>query len=132
MINDFLEWSVNYFKHKDIFEKKLRNIKEKENCLILEYKDKKDFVINTIQLNSKSIEQIKNTTKYNKKYLVCDKNEDNLEFLIKNWNNFLIDNVMIIFINLNSNQKFIINPKVHNMIAKGNIKKSVETLFINN
>ncbi len=127
------EWTEVYFRHKDLFEKSLDNIKEEENHLILEYKNRKDVAILRPVFDDSIFEELHTLeNKYDKKFIVCSKASTNVEFLIKNWKRFLIKKLVIIFVDIITNNKILINTYLHNMVSDTDkLDISVKTLFAN-
>ncbi len=118
MNKELKEWTLAFVKHKDLAFGKLVEIKEskKENKIDFKFKDKTNTHIITEKLDEsvlKSIEKIEHKT------IVCLNNEDNFNFLTKNWKKIVqIKNLTFIFVNLKNQEKWLINPHIHNMIAE--------------
>jgi len=130
MSQSLIEWSEQYFKHRDIIEKKLKNINKKDNSLILEYKDDKKIALIKPVLDKELFANLKELKDYAKKYVITSLSETNIDFLIANWKLFLIKDMILMFADIKSNNKVLLNPYVHNMISDpDNIEKAVRTLF---
>jgi len=128
----FFEWATHYFNHKDIIEKKLKSIEQTEEALILTYSDKINICFITEIIDESLFLKLDNLEKYAQIYVLCSKLNKNVDFLIKNWKNFLIKNLIFIFVDLNLNTKVLLKPYVHNMICDANnISNGVRTLFTN-
>ena len=131
MSQSLIEWSEQYFKHRDIIEKKLKNIKKEKNNIILEYKDNKNIAFIMPVLDKELFAELKELKDYAKKYVVTSLSATNIDFLVTNWKLFLIKNLILIFADIKSNNKVLLNPYVHNMISDpNNIDKAVRTLFM--
>ena len=65
------------------------------------------------------------------KTIVCPNIEENFQFLIKHWNKFsTIKNLSILFANLKTHEKWLINPYVHAMVADpASIETGLRTMF---
>lgn len=132
-VKELTEWAEHYFKHKDIFDKKLKNINKKDNTIILEYNDRKDKSIVYLDLNKQVIQDINNISEeFTKVFVVCGKLNKNIDFLIKNWKELLIKRLTIIFADTSLNTKVLVKPYVHNMVCDPKkLDSAVRCLFNN-
>jgi hypothetical protein len=132
MNRELLSWSIEYFKHKDLFNKKLINIKEKNNTLIFEYNDRNDFCLIIDNLNLENIKIIKiNSRKYDKVFIVCTLLRKNIDFLIENWKEFMIKKLTLVFVDISIDVKVLLKPYIHNMICdQENLENAIRALFI--
>jgi hypothetical protein len=128
MNKELMEWTVHYVKNKDLTFRKLVKYTEKDDSIEFEFKDKKviHFIID--KLSEKIFDLIK-TIEH--KTIVCPNIDENFKFLIKQWNKLSeIRNLTFIFVNLKINDKWIINPKTHSMIADPeSIESGLKTMF---
>lgn len=128
MIKELMEWTKNYVKNKDLTFKKLVKYVEKNESIEFEFKDKKNthFIIEI--LSDRLFDIIKHTEN---KVIVCPNSEENFRFLIKNWKKLSdTKNLSLLFINLKINDKWIINPHTHSMIADPEtIESGLRTMF---
>ena len=130
MTETLIEWTENYFKHKDIFDKKLDNISKEKDNLILKYKDRTDIVLVNAVLEQEIFMKFKEFNNHNKIFIVCAKSQTNIDFLIENWKKFLIQNLILIFADVRMNNKVLINPYVHNKICdKETFESGIRALF---
>lgn len=124
------EWTVNYIRHKDTVSGKLLSIEadDKKNILVVKFKDK--TVVHHIieSLDEKSLILIKDP---DHKVFVMPNIEKNFDFLIKHWKDFSASrNLTMIFVNMKINDKWIINPYLHSMIADPeSIQTGLKTMF---
>lgn len=129
MMNDELkQWTIEYAKNKDISAKKLVKVDEKKDCVEFHFKDK----VNTHYIMDKMGDNIfSQITNSNWKTIICPNTEENFSFLIKNWNKLSgINNLTLIFVNLKTQDKWIINPKLHSMVADpDSINSGLKTMF---
>lgn len=131
MSQSLIEWGEQYFKHRDIIEKKLKNIKKQKNNIILEYKDNKNIALVMPVLDKELFAKLKELDDYAKKYVITSLSATNVDFLVANWKLFLIKGLILIFADIKSNNKVLLNPHIHNMISDPNcIDKAVRTLFM--
>jgi hypothetical protein len=128
--NELKNWTINFVKNKDMTSKKLVKYDEdeKNNCIVFHFKDKinKHYILEKI--DDKIIPQISNN---DWKTIVCLNIDDNFNFLIKNWDKLSkINNLSLIFVSLKTQDKWVINPKLHSMIADpDSIKTGLRTMF---
>lgn len=115
---DLKKWAMNYFKYRSNFEKFRLN--DKEEIIELEFKDYKENVYFNKKLQN---------TKLQKGIIVTENSLVNRNFLVNNWNKFLVPEMKIFFVNKDES-KWAINPKVHDKFTD-NIKKSIIALSKN-
>jgi hypothetical protein len=130
MVENLFDWAKDYFKHRDIFEKKLNKINKEKDRLILNYKDRKDVAFISAVFEDELFEKLSDIKKYKKRFIVCSYSQTNISFLIKNWKKFLIENLILIFIDVRINKRVLINPYIHNKISDpDNLKAGILSLF---
>lgn len=125
-----MDWTINYVKNKDLTFKKLIKYTEhaKNYYVDFEFKDKSvvHFIID--KASDKIFDAIKD---HAYKVIVCPNTEENFKFLIKNWKKLSeIKNLSFVFVNLKINDKWIINPHTHSMIADPDtIESGLRTMY---
>jgi hypothetical protein len=108
------EWTINYVKHKDSFQKKLKDYKQDQDVVEFNFSDKKHHYLISEKLEVSLLERIK---KYDWKTIVCLNTEENLKVLIDNWKKFVgVDKLFVLFVS-EKGGKWIINPKTHEAIS---------------
>lgn len=113
-MNELLEWTENYLKNRDLTLRKIVSLKvdEKNSVIDVKFKDKAVKHQVYVELNDKIFLGV------GSRVIVCLNSKDNFDFLIKNWSKLSkIKDFSIIFVNLKHNDKWLINPYVHSMIA---------------
>ncbi|MGV8141567.1 MAG: hypothetical protein ACP5NW_03960 [Candidatus Woesearchaeota archaeon] len=124
------EWTINYVKNKDLTFRKLVSYKEhaKEEYIEFEFKDRTvaQFIVDRVSENI--FDKIKG---HEHKVIVCLNTDENFKFLIKNWKKISdIRNLSFLFVNLKLNDKWVINPHTHSMIADpDSIESGLRTMF---
>ena len=95
------DWAKQYFKHKDLIHKKIKEIKEKNNQeFILE---KEDHTVD-VQI-CPNLDSLKNVNGKNHIYIVTLHNMNNINTLLKRWDELVhCKSCNIIFINPFSSQ----------------------------
>lgn len=122
------EWSITYFKHRDIIARKIQEIKDTPDGLLVKYKDFEAKVLLLSELSGFET-KLDNT----KTIVVTFNSKANLKTLIEAWSN--INNkplLSIIFINPLSDPetKWIIFPKTHSLVADDDtIAQGLRSLF---
>ena len=112
---DLKEWTINYVKNKDIWNKKLLKHTISGEVIEFKFKDKLHDYIVKEKLNS---EILKTWLKSNSITIVCLCIDDNFDFLLKHWDSLKENSKLsLIFVNLVENNKWIINPHTHSLIA---------------
>ncbi len=126
-MSDLKEWTINFVKHKDIFSKRLIDFKIEKDVIEFNFKDKKHFYVIMPFLDNNTIRHIKNEFVT----IVCLNKKKNLNFLKANWNVFIKFNKLnFVFVNLNVNEKWSINPSVHEKISdKESFSEGLNSMF---
>jgi len=126
------EWFLRYVKNRDIFFKKIKNIEEIEDKIIIEEKTKK--IIYYVNSDDKTFSEIlTDTNDYENKGLLLYNTEKNFNNLFKEWKKLInISDITIFFINpfSKTEQKWIIHPNMHHKISdEKSLKSGLKTLF---
>ncbi|PLW80622.1 hypothetical protein C0585_01740 [Candidatus Woesearchaeota archaeon] len=125
--DQLIEWTIRYVKHRDLMKKNLIDYKILKNHIDFEFKDKKHIYFIYEDLKDNVLEEI---GKDFITFVVLNKNT-NLNFLVKNWNQFLKNqNLNLVFVHPSSNQSWTVNPFFHNKIAEPKkLKSGLLSLF---
>lgn len=122
-MKELIEWTENYIKSKYISNNTL-SFKKTDNKINVLLKEK------TITYNIVSFlnEQV---FKENNTIIVCLNDKKNLDFVLKNWKTLsVMKGLSLIFVNLDRNDKWILNPYLHNMIADpDSLETGLKTMF---
>jgi hypothetical protein len=121
---DLKEWSIIFLEQR----KKLGKIKE------LNINDSRTNIKNndnieqevkiTDSLEALNIKELKDKT-----IIITKNNKKNLKFLIDKWKDYVSKEITIYFANTKTNEKWVVNTKVHDFITdEKNIKKSLTSL----
>ncbi|MEM4259995.1 MAG: hypothetical protein QXG00_02060 [Candidatus Woesearchaeota archaeon] len=124
------DWTVNYVKHKDLILKNLISFNVKQKIIEFIFKDRiHDYFIEE-NLKIENIRPIYDKNTNHQKTIVCIHKKDNFNFLIENWSELVKQNVTYIFVNIEHNDKLIINPMLHNKIAdQKSLIQGLKTMF---
>jgi hypothetical protein len=114
-MNELLDWTNKYLKNRDLTLRKIVSMKidDKQNFIDVKFKDKevKHHVFSTLSDKITSLGS-------GSKVIMCLNSDENFKFLTKNWNKLSkIKDFSIIFVSLENNDKWLINPYVHSLIA---------------
>jgi len=122
------EWTINFFKHKDLTQRKLERVEDTGENIIFHCKDKKITYLVREKLEDKIILDIE---KLDQKSVVSLNSEENFNFLVKHWGKLSkIKNLTMIFVNMKTDDKWLINPYLHSMIADpSTVKTGLRTMF---
>ena len=124
-MDELLEWTQNYIKNKDLTLKKIKTIEtdQKKKIIRTEYSDK------TTTFTIKDVLNVKGIASHNT--IVCPNSEENFNSLVKNWKKLsALKDFNIMFVSLKNNDKWIINPYVHSLIADpDNIENGLRAMF---
>ena len=121
-------WIVEYLKNRDAFFHNISNIKEMNEKVEVEFKDKKAIYLLQPELsnsfNFKDDDHIG---------IVCFNTVQNLDFLVRHWYRLAeFKNLTIYFINPDSGleKKWIIRPHVHSKVTdQSKLKQGLKTMF---
>tara|TARA_Y100000031_G_C8243653_1_gene396953 strand:- start:2377 stop:2790 length:414 start_codon:yes stop_codon:yes gene_type:complete len=114
MQKELIEWIVNYIKSKDAFSKTLLSTDIREDRILFTYKDRKHLYLIRPKLDAFRKEDVQKDETVT---CVTINSEENLLFLVKHWNTFLIPKLSLFFIDLDHSSRWVVSPLVHNRIA---------------
>jgi hypothetical protein len=134
---DLKEWTTHFVKNKDIFHKKIQEIKDHKSHIEVIQKDKKIYYyylqedLSLTELTSPLEESNKNENKH--LTIVCLNKRSNLNILLQHWKKISeFQRCSIIFVNVDSltERKWIIRPHIHAKIADPDcLKTGIEAMF---
>jgi len=120
------EWTISYIKSRDAILKKIKQIVDKGSYLEVHSKDNvvKYHFIECLDTKIFSLDK-------GPVFIMTLNTESNLDFLTKSWDKLTsIKDLNIIFVNLANNEKWIISPRLHSMIADPeSIARGLRTMF---
>ena len=126
------EWIIQQIKHKDLFYKKIVKIEEKDNQVIIEYKDKTHYffvVPHITELNEILMEL---SPKHNVSLVVYN-TKDNLNTIIKFWpriSEFPMFSIYFVNPDSQTDRRWIIYPSTHSKIVEQSaLKQGLFSLF---
>jgi len=126
-MNELLAWTENYLKNRDLTLRKIvsMTVDNKNNFIDVKFNDKTVKYIIFPILSDQALSGVGNRT------VVCLNSTENFNFLIKNWAKLSkIKDFSMLFVNLNSNDKWLINPYVHSLIADPeSLESGLKTMF---
>ncbi len=107
------DWATAYIKHRDLFERKIARIEQKEQELLITHKDDSVhpcFVLDT--LDEPILEKL------GRIHIVTKNLKDNVAFVAKHWKEFSQhEGLKLIFANEARNEKWVLIPHGHAKIA---------------
>lgn len=125
------EWLILFIKHKDIFYKKIVNISEKGNIVVVEQKENTLYYAILPHIND--INNLLEEYVDKQICIVTYNTKPNLNVIIKDWQKFSkLPMLSIYFVNPNSStdKKWIISPFTHSKITESSsLKLGLQTLF---
>jgi len=126
-MNELVEWIENYLKNRDLTLRKIVSMKvdEKGNSIDVKFKDK------AVKHQISPVLSEQTLSGAGSRVIVCLNSKDNFDFLIKNWSKISkIKDFSMLFVNLKHNDKWLINPYVHSMIADPeSLESGLKTMF---
>jgi hypothetical protein len=129
---DIKEWTQTYINFNSL-KYKNNQIEMDETSYIHTYVEKgeqrkvKYFFSNELENLINHIAMID----FDKIYFVCDNTKHNVDFLISGWDKFISNpKLIILFIDINTQGKWLIRPQLHNSIAdKESLKEGIYSLY---
>lgn len=113
------EWTENFIKHKDAFEKKIKKISPTKTGFLVEYAAKaQEYTIAepfTHAFEKKASRQDTHAQSV-QRTIVCENTKENVKSVVKDWK-LLMQPLTILFVNLKSGEKWSLNPKLHSLVA---------------
>jgi len=121
---NLIEWTEQYIRFKDAMKKNIKEIRTEKNKLIIKEKnEEKEYLIE--EKLDKTIENLKEK----KQIIVCLNTKENLNTLINKWDEVKNKKKLtIIFVQLETNDKWLIQPHTHDKISE-NISEGLKTLY---
>lgn len=132
-VESLKDWYIVYIKHKDIFDKRIRDIEDNSDTVYVKYKDSSLTAIirpemqdvHSVVKNIKECESPVHLVMYNKK--------NNLDAVLEAWSELAeCKNLKVIFANpeASGDHKWIIVPHTHDKITPpSSLKSGLESLF---
>lgn len=121
---EIMEFIDRFVKHRDIYIKKIKEIKKEDDKVKVIYNNKEENYYVLPKLKKIELED------KNNKFFVCLNNEENLKELIKNWEWYLKNEVTIIFLDPNTDKRWFVNVKSHESITeRKNLEKGLKSLY---
>ncbi|MEM4637608.1 MAG: hypothetical protein QXK76_01110 [Candidatus Woesearchaeota archaeon] len=122
-MKELIEWTENYIKSKYALNNTM-SLKKTNNKIEVSLKEK-TITYNMMLFLNEQVFSEKNTI------IVCLNDKKNLDFVLKNWKTLsAMKGLSLIFVNLDRNDKWILNPYLHNIIADPNsLETGLKTLF---
>ncbi|MFC1753849.1 hypothetical protein ACFL96_10740 [Thermoproteota archaeon] len=131
-VNYLAEWFIRFLKNRDIYFKKIKNIEQKEDLLIVEEKNRTVtyFLVAFTDDLKKLTKEMKPDQNYG---LLLYNDDDNLDALLAAWSDLIkIRNLIVYFINPFSKleKKWVVYPCTHDWISeKEALKTGLRAMF---
>ena len=124
------DWIIHYVETKDVFTKKLKKYDIKDDIIEFDFGNHNHFYLFQKDLNQEIVGKAK---KFDKKTIVCEKNEKNFDFLINNFEDLAsISKLILIFLDKNKSRKLLLNPQAHHRISDPKtLKQGIKSLWDN-
>jgi len=127
MTLDILTWTEEYLKYKNTIHRKISKIDKKLQKQELTCHQKDGTIQKYLCLNE--LEKLKIKDLENNR-VSCLNTKQNLDWLIKNWDEIKNMNTTFFFANPSQSMHWSINPKLHdNITEKNNLKQGLKSLF---
>lgn len=123
------EWTLRYIKHRDLFQKKLKeciNNKEEICCTYSNY--------TRHYLLKDNLEDgvLKNIHAHQSVVVVCRYTQENLNFVLAHWKDLVKHhNLLLIFVEPDREKKWLLNPSAHHKIADPEtLTEGLQSMFL--
>jgi hypothetical protein len=131
------EWAKTYFYNKDLLMGRKPKIDDKEDYILITNNDETHVIVivkeklETILPVMQKFAELENTHKPSKLSLVLYNNSENIDLVVKGWDELIKkNNLSILFVNPHTNNKWSLNPHFHNRIAdRKSLKKGLLSLY---
>ena len=127
------EWITTYMKNRDIHQKRLKSINQNDETIVFTYIDKIQEVIIEPDLRHSSTLFAILENAGNNIYIVTMNTIANLNFLIENWEKFIVfHHLALCFVNPDSKEekRWIVFPHTHNSISiRNSLAKGLNSMF---
>ena len=120
------EWIQSYLKNRDAVEGDILSFEDKGSDFIVHKKS--GPVLFLIRPDISDTAELNISGKFS---LVVKNNRKNLDFVINRWDVFSkLQGLCIYFVNPRTNDKWLLNPYVHNQVTeKSALKRGLQSLF---
>ncbi|MBW2972480.1 hypothetical protein KY359_05580 [Candidatus Woesearchaeota archaeon] len=127
------EWFIRYTKNRDLIFKKISEIKQQENKIIVSQKDGKQ-VHYYVEPFPDDFPKLAEAMKEEHKGLIIYNSKENFDNMIKSWKQLsAIPNLTLYFVNPFSKieKRWIINPNVHSKVSDAqSLKEGLNSMYI--
>ncbi|HIH24476.1 TPA: hypothetical protein HA251_05560 [Candidatus Woesearchaeota archaeon] len=122
---DIREWTIVYVRHRDLIARKLQTVDEKDDCVIFTFKD---YELVAYPMEQLSLPPHAGKTG-GKTLITTHQTKANVDALIKGWKSFAaVKDLTVIFVNLSTNEKWLIHPHTHAQIADTNLEGGIRSI----
>lgn len=125
-----MEWSTRYAKHRDIYERRIVEIKEDDNKLIIK---RKEGILSYLILPVLNKNDLKGFGKKENITIVTFNTMKSFEELVTNWHLYAdYPDLVIMFINPKSNleKKWLVKPCIHQLVCDDiALRKGLRSIF---
>lgn len=113
-MEELINWTIEFVKHRDIWNKNLESYSVDKHIISFKFKNSNQ---NYIVLSDLTDECVKFKDLSDSKGIVCLAKKSNLKFLLNKWSEFKQKSAVVIFVDLNTSSKLLINPFIHSKIC---------------
>ena len=137
MIDLLKEWAKTYFLNKDLLMGRKPKIEEKEDYILITNEDGSHVIVivkdklSAIAPVMERFSKLEQEHKPIKLTLVLFNKMENIDLVVAGWSELVKKpNLSVLFVNPHTNNKWSLNPHIHNKIAdKKTLKKGLLSLY---
>ncbi|MFT4304287.1 MAG: hypothetical protein ACMXYG_07005 [Candidatus Woesearchaeota archaeon] len=127
MTENLRQWYLFYRKNRDLMLRKIENLEEKENIIIINNKDGTKEICIVEEISSSYSQILKKYNKTDRLFIITLNKKSNIELMIKEWDDIIeYSGLTMMFVNPNitNDNKWILKPAVHNKITEREVLKT--------
>ena len=124
---DLKEWCIHYIKFKDAMKRAIVSIEETDKEITVTEKTRtvRYFVDPQLEHSFGFIDKEISV-------VVCCNTKENVEKVVKTWDLLMsLQNLTIIFVNITTNDKWLLHPSTHHNVVDGALEQGLLSLYEN-
>lgn len=112
------EWAITFVKHRDLHFRKIKEIKDIDGNFF-EAINKDNSIIEYIVSDKLTDKEVSKIDEKKKQFIIIENTVHNIKETVTKWKKLVMNQELtMVFVNINKNDKFIIKPYVHNKITE--------------
>lgn len=131
-MDEYLDWTKPYIKHKDAFKKDIIELSQVDNTFVVKKNKTTEVYVSVGDLDlSKAL--LKDYSKFDSIWFICNNTKSKISDVLNSWNKLSINpKFRIIFINLTSGARWLLNPSSHAKVIPFESLENSLVILMNN